>query len=275
MSAVPPSPAMLQTLFAAVEYSLRMCVQTGTSSKLTSALSSLFKATYSQLKAALKVLPSLPTDSPILNSAISALVNVAVAALPFDPPLLALCWKEIGQLFCHVDHHCPASALVVVRELCMAVETKFKECETCEGKLFKVVSFLGSLLGRFVQESHQVDVMSSTVLSCLLTVLSRVYPALLQEQALLMMEAVLLTMVHCQDFLNILLNCPCNDHQALGRLLCLNSLITFLPKLKDQLVEYCLDRVSSLVEASDTCRLLECLFYSLMHSKCLSVHVHF
>ena len=40
------------------------------------------------------------------------------------------------------------------------------------------------------------------------------------------------TMVHYQDFLKLLLDCPLGDSQALGRLVCLCSLITFLPNLE-------------------------------------------
>ena len=46
------------------------------------------------------------------------------------------------------------------------------------------------------------------------------------------MEVVMSSMVHCQDFLKLLLDFPLGDSNALGRLLCLCSLITCLPNLE-------------------------------------------
>ena len=65
--------------------------------------------------------------------------------------MLALCWKELIGLLCKIKGQSCDLTLIVVKELCLAVKSKFKECESSEGKLFKLATFLGGLLGRAVQ----------------------------------------------------------------------------------------------------------------------------
>ena len=62
---------------------------------------------------------------------LTQLVAVADVSLTFDPSLPVLCWKSIGKVLCKSKPHLLShdwSVQPIVSQLCVAIETKCKEC---------------------------------------------------------------------------------------------------------------------------------------------------
>ena len=78
--------------------------------------------------------------------------------------MLVLCWKALGKLLCKVKGQFPNHTTLIVKELCVAMETKTTDCFECapvnydDGnpvfqKLLRVCRFLGTMLLKLTQVS--------------------------------------------------------------------------------------------------------------------------
>ena len=99
-----------------------------------------------------------------MDCVLSALTKVTTVALNFDPSMLVLCWKALGKLLCKVKGQFPNHITLIIKELCVAMDTKTTECleyapvnyddvNPVFQKLLRVCRFLGTMLLKLTQVS--------------------------------------------------------------------------------------------------------------------------
>ena len=106
----------------------------------------------------------MTVDHTHLTHLLSMLNQLAEVALTFDPSLILLCWKFLAKFVCRTKSQLTdimQSISPIIQQLCVAMETKSRECvmSICEtggqifGKLLKLCRFLSTLLVKMISVS--------------------------------------------------------------------------------------------------------------------------
>ncbi|XP_064382836.1 uncharacterized protein LOC135331560 isoform X2 [Halichondria panicea] len=250
----PLSPTTLTTTLATIETALTICSSVNASTELSDHLACLFKTTYSLLKSAVGLMDTMMTSDPQLPATLTALLGVAAASMTFDPSMVAVCWKGLGRGLPKVKGH--AVAILIVKELCIVLEKIYCKCPG--EKEVKLATFLGNLLCRTIQECDDGGWWEGDVIKCCVAILSK--GECVVEEAFALADALLSILTHRRSCLELLMTPTITNQHCLGRLLCLCVLVHHLPKLQEELIEYCL---GPLVETRATCPLVESLLICL------------
>jgi hypothetical protein len=102
-------------------------------------------------------------DHTHLTHLLSMLNQLAEVAMTFDPSLILLCWKFLAKFVCRTKSQLADMQTIspIIQQLCVAMETKSRECVTSVyetggqtfGKLLKLCRFLSTLLVKMISVS--------------------------------------------------------------------------------------------------------------------------